>query len=184
MPKAKQKLSTKPFLLSIRKALRFIPILGFILSCAQHEKTNRPDQIAVEEIDNQVIQFNALLTKIYEGKIKPLSCIEDKEEAELLLRALASRFDSVTDVYQSRLDHQDEIQDLINNCESNCTCDYVEELFKENEIELSTPQSAQFNQIKAKMVSKNCTDQIQKIFCQSQLFRELDKEKDHFKYEE
>lgn len=184
MPKPTRKLSTIPFDTTIKKAITFVSILGFTLSCAQHKNLALDNQTGLVEIDNQVIQSNTLLTKIYEGEIKPLRCIEDKEEAELFLRALASRFDTVSDDYQSKLDNQDEIKNLINNCESNCTCDFLEELLKENEIDLTPAQSAQFKKIKIKKVTETCTAQIEELFCQSQLFRELDKEKDLFKYDE
>jgi hypothetical protein len=184
LPKFIQKLSTKAFGNPINKSLTVILILGFTFSCAQHKDLTFVNQTGPVEIDNQVIQSNTLLTKIYEGEIKPLGCIEDKEEAELFLRTLASRFDIVSDDYQSRLDDQDEIKKLINNCESNCTCDFLEELLKENEIDLTPAQSAQFKKIKFKKMTEACTAQIEESFCQSQLFRELEKEKDLFKYDE
>jgi hypothetical protein len=184
LPRSTQKLSTIPFDTTIKKAITFFSILGFTLSCAQHKDLALVNQTGPVEIDYKVIQSNTLLTKIYEGEIKPLSCVADKEEAELFLRTLASRFDIVSDDYQSRLDDQDEIKNLINNCESNCTCDFLEELLKENEIDLTPAQSAQFKKIKFKKVTEACTAQIEESFCQSRLFRELEKEKDLFKYDE
>ena len=184
MPKPIQNPSTILFDTTIKKAITIVSILGFTLSCAQHKNLTLVNQTGPVEIDYKVIQSNTLLTKIYEGEIKPLSCVEDKEEAELFLRTLASRFDNVSDDYQSKLDDQDEIKNLINNCESNCTCDFLEELLKENEIDLTPAQSAQFKKIKLKKVTEVCSAQIEELFCQSQLFRELDKEKDLFKYDE
>ena len=153
-----------------------------IFSCSHQSSQVSPP---LDNYDNriEIILANNLLTNVFEGKLKTNECIEDTEDSELLLKTLQSRFEEVTDSYQAKLDNDSEIENLIKNCEVDCSCHFLQDLFKENEIQLNKKLSSELKKQLNGDKFKTCTEKHRREFCQSELFKKLDQEKESFKFD-
>lgn len=130
----------------------------------------------------ELITSTQLLTKIYDGEMAPLSCVPDSSSAELLIRTLRPRLEVVIDDIEAILDQENEVISLVNNCQTDCTCEFVDEIFREHQVTLSKAHTL----ILQKGVVANegvCLKARAKIFCEGPLFKELDKEKSDFSFE-
>jgi 3-methyladenine DNA glycosylase AlkD len=85
---------------------------------------------------------------------------------------------------EAMLDHQNEIDNLVKTCDQNCTCGYVDDLFKEHLVTLSKSQRKMLNAKKTDKELARCMNFVQSTFCQSELYKTLDKEKGDFSFEE
>lgn len=132
----------------------------------------------------ELILGTQLLTKIFDEEMAPLECVPDVDEAALLLRTIRPRMEIVQDDMEALLDDPREVNDLIKTCDQNCTCGYVDELLREHLVNLSKPQRILLNKKKSDKEINRCLNFVQATFCQSDLYKTLNKEKEDFSFEE
>jgi hypothetical protein len=147
-------------------------------------KTETTPPVAKEFSRGELILGTQLLLKIFDKEMAPLECVPDTEEASLLLRTIRPRMEVVQDDMEAMLDHQNEIDNLVKTCDQNCTCGYVDDLFKEHLVTLSKSQRKMLNAKKTDKELARCMNFVQSTFCQSELYKTLDKEKGDFSFEE
>lgn len=158
--------------------------LLLILSCSTSSTSGKlsrsegPKDFSPREL----ITSAGLLTKIYDEVLPPLSCVPDAQAAELLLRTIRPRLEVVMDDIEALLDQDSEIDALIRNCQSDCMCEFIDEVFREHQLALTKGQ-AQTLQKGIKGNEKVCLSQRAETFCESTLFKELNKEKGDFSFE-
>lgn len=165
---------------------KLIPLL-VLLACSTGQNLNQSkttvDREALKDFSpRELITTTQMLTKIYDGDMKHLSCVPDQAEAELLLRTLRPRMEVVIDDIEALFDQDQEINSLANNCSTDCTCEFIDELFREHQITLTKAQKKNINLGIAEN-KKSCLSQRAKTFCSSALKKELDKEKSDFSFE-
>jgi hypothetical protein len=85
---------------------------------------------------------------------------------------------------EAMLDDPKEVSALINTCDQNCTCGYVDELLREHLVSLTKSQKAVLNRKKSEKELNRCLNFIQTTFCESELYKTLDKEKEDFSFED
>jgi hypothetical protein len=166
----------------------FIPLL-FILSCSTPQVTPPDSQTAkVESVKEfapgELILATQLLTKIFDKEMAPLGCVPDTDEASLLLRTIRPRMEVVQDDLEAMLDDQKEVEAMILNCDKNCTCDHVDDLIREHLVVLNKAQKKILASKKNDKELNRCLSYAQSTFCQSELYKQLDKEKSDFSFEE
>ena len=132
----------------------------------------------------EIILTNQLLTKIFDQEMAPLKCVPDVDEASLLLRTINPRREVVQDDMEALLDNESEVKTLIETCDQNCTCSYVDDLLKEHLVTLSKPLRATLEKKKIQKDLASCLNYAKETFCGSELFKELDQEKVDFNYED
>lgn len=167
---------------------RFL-LIFFFISCSTEMKKAAPTEqkspVIVKEFSRgELILATDFLSKIYDQEMAPVECVPDTSEAALLLRTIRPRAEVVIDDTEAMLDNPKEIQELINTCDQNCTCYYVDELFREHEITLTKSQKNVFNKKKSASEINRCFNYIKSTFCQSDLFRVLDSEKADFRFDD
>lgn len=161
---------------------KIIITLFLIISCSslKNQGASYPD--APKDFSpRELITTTALLTKIYDEQHPPLTCVPDADSSELLIRTLRPRLEVVIDDIEAVLDQDHEINSLVNNCQSDCTCEFLDEIFREHQLTLN---KAQIKVLK-KGISANekvCLPQRASTFCDGPLFKELDKEKEDFRF--
>lgn len=164
---------------------QIIPLL-LLVACSMVQKApskSAADKEALKDFSpRELITTTQMLTKIYDGEMKPLACVPDQDEAELLLRTIRPRMEVVIDDIEAVFDQDQEINSLVNNCQTDCTCEFLDDLFREHQISLSKVQSKVLNTGIASN-KKTCIAQRAKSFCESALKKELDKEKSDFSFE-
>ncbi len=168
--------------------LKFLLPLFFVTACTTapvkvvSEKTVTP---APREFSHgELILGTQLLTKIFDQEMAPLKCVPTIEEAALLLRTIRPRMDIVQDDLEALLDDPREVNDMINTCNQNCTCGYIDELFREHLVELSKEQQERLNKKRNEKEINRCLSYVQDTFCESDLYKTLDEEKVDFSFEE
>ena len=124
-----------------------------------------------------------LLAKIFDREMAPLNCVPDKNEAELLLRTIRPRMEQVYDDTEAMLDKSEDVEKLISTCEQDCTCGLVDDLLREHQVQISKAQQKKLGQKVSEKEISRCLEFTQNTFCQSDLFRTLDKEKVDFSFE-
>lgn len=155
----------------------------FISSCSMMEEQPKPH--APKEFSRgEVILGTQLLTKIFDQEMAPLKCVPDVDEASLLLRTLNPRMEVVQDDLEAMLDNDAEVKNLIESCDQNCTCSYVDELLREHLVTLDKPLRDQLDKKKKQKDLNSCLNYIKDTFCSSELYLELNKEKVDFSYDE
>lgn len=132
----------------------------------------------------EIILGTQLLTKIFDQEMAPLACVPDTEEASLLLRTIRPRMEVVEDDLEALLDDSKEVATLINTCEQNCTCSYVDDLLREHQVTLTKAQRKSLNNKKSDKEIARCLNYVQSTFCQGELYRTLESEKADFSFEE
>lgn len=160
-----------------------IILLFFALSCSHLETPSNPE-VAKEFAKGEVIIATELLTKIFDQEMAPLKCVPETDEASLLLRTIRPRMEAVEDDLEASLDNSDEIKELIRTCDQNCTCNYLESLFREHQVSLDPEQVKLLNSKNTEKELNRCMNFAQSTFCQSDLYHELNKEKVDFSFEE
>lgn len=165
--------------MSIKIAL----LLALSIACSQVE-TPKKTHIPKEFSRGELIMGTQLLTKIFDGEMAPLSCIPDQDEASLLLRTIRPRMDVVQDDLESLLDNSSEVEALIKSCDQSCICPYVDDLLREHQVTLTKTQLKMLESKKTQKEVNRCLTYMQETFCKSELYQELNKEKEDFSFEE
>jgi hypothetical protein len=160
-------------------------LLAFLIvvSCSQLEsphKAHAPKEFSPGEI----ILATQLLSKIFDGEMPPLSCVPDNDEASLFIRTIHPRMELVQDELESVLDDPKKIEEIIQSCDQNCTCFFMDELFREHLVTLNRNQKKILDVKKSQKEVNRCMSFIQQSFCQGELYKELNKEKEDFSFEE
>lgn len=160
-------------------------LLSFLAACSSVERSKTVAPTPAKEFaQGEVILATQLLTKIFDQEMAPLACVPDTAEASLLLRTIQPRMDLAQDDLEAKLDSSSEIDQMIENCEKDCTCSFVEELFREHQVTLTKAQSKSFTKKKAAKDLNRCLSYIQGTFCQSDLYKTLNEEKKDFSFDE
>lgn len=131
----------------------------------------------------EVVLAQQLLNKIFDQDMATLACVPDTEEAALLLRTIGPRLEMVQDDFEAKLDVATDIEGLIEVCDQNCTCQYIDDLFREHLVMLTKPQRKNLDQKKKIKDLNSCLNYAQSTFCQSELYQALNKEKIDFSFE-
>ena len=132
----------------------------------------------------ELILATRLLMKIFDQEMSPLACVPDTDEAQLLLRTIRPRMEVVEDDLEASLDDAQEVQKLVESCEKDCTCFYLDELLREHQVILTKKQKVILDPKKLEKEAARCMNFAQTTFCQGELYKELNKEKVDFTYDE
>lgn len=165
----------------------FLIVLAVACSSVPKKEIPKTPEVAPapkEFSRGELILGTQLLTKIFDKEMAPLECVPDTEEAGLLLRTIRPRMEIVEDDMEAMLDHSSDIDNLVKTCDQNCTCGYVDELFREHIVNLSKSQRKMLNAKKSEKEISRCMNYVQSTFCNSELYKTLDKEKGDFSFEE
>lgn len=154
-----------------------------LVSCSMLEGPVKP-HAPKEFSQGEVILGNQLLSKIFDQEMAPLTCVPDTDEAALLLRTLNPRMEIVQDDLEALLDQDAEVKRLIETCDQNCTCSYIDELMREHLVTLNKDLRTQLDQKKRQKDLNSCLNYVKETFCTSELYLELNKEKVEFSYDE
>ena len=150
-------------------------------SCAMIKTPSKPH--APKEFSRgEIILANQLLTKIFDQEMAPLKCVPDIDEASLLLRTINPRREVVQDDLEALLDNREELKNLIEKCDQNCTCSFVDELLREHLVVLDKKLRATLEKNMKLKDLASCLNYAQSTFCGSELFQELNREKVDFSY--
>jgi hypothetical protein len=163
-------------------SLKVILLLS-LFSCSTIEAPPRP-QTSKEFSRGEVILATQLLTKVYDQEMAPLKCVPDLDEAALLLRTLTPRMEVVQDDLEAMLDDESEITNLVASCDQNCTCSFIDDLFREHLVNLDKKIRMTLDQKKKQKDLNSCLNYVKETFCESELFKELELEKVDFSYRE
>lgn len=171
-------------------------LLILLVSCAQVEKSNnkkshndKPETVNHSDITTkefsrgELILGTELLTKIFDGEMSPISCVPSADEAELLLRTIRPRMEVAQGDLEAMMDNPEAVNNLINTCDQNCTCGYVDELIREHLVNLTKAQRKILNSKNTDKELVRCLNYVQNTFCQSELYKTLNKEKSEFTFE-
>lgn len=162
---------------------KIILLIFLTVSCTMLEKQSSP-HIPKDFSRGEVILATQLLSKIYDQEMAPLKCIKDLDEASLFMRTLNPRMEIVQDDLEAMLDNKEQLIELINECDKNCTCSYVDELLREHLVVLSKDLRNTLS-VKNKQKDLNaCLNYVRETFCKSDLYQELNKEKVDFTFDQ
>jgi hypothetical protein len=161
---------------------KLITIL-FLVSCAHVKAPENPAKIK-NFSKGEVIIATELLVKIFDQEMAPLKCVPDTEEASLLLRTIRPRMEVVEDDIEALLDNTKEVTELISSCDQNCTCQYLDDLFREHQVILNPKDKKTLSLKNTDKELNRCMNFAQSTFCQSELYHELNQEKADFSFEE
>lgn len=157
--------------------------LVLLVSCSQVQKPVNPD-VPKEFSQGELIMGTRLLSKIFDREMAPLPCVPDADEASLLLRTIRPRMDVVQDDMESMLDDDKKVAELINGCEINCSCVFIDELLREHQVILPKDQRKSLTDKIAPQKENKCMTYTQETFCKSELYQTLEREKVDFSFEE
>lgn len=147
-------------------------------------KTLPSSDITTKEFSRgELILGTELLTKIFDGEMSPIECVDSVDEAEILLRTIRPRMEVAQDDMEAMMDDAKEVNNLIKTCEQNCTCGYVDEIMREHLVNLTKQQRKILNEKKSDKELVRCMNYVQTTFCQSELYKTLNKEKSEFTFE-
>ena len=168
----------------LMRIAQFLVLMITCWSCAT--KVSAPANLAApkEFSRGEVILAHQLLTKIFDQEMAPLACVEDTDEASLLLRTLNPRMEVVQDDIEATLDDKDEVAKLITTCDQNCTCSFIDDLLREHLVVVTKDLRSQLDKKKQIKDLNSCLSYIQATFCQSDIFATLTQEKGEFSFEE
>jgi hypothetical protein len=161
-------------------------LLLLISACSSAPKQDSPaaPQAPKEFSRGELILGTDLLTKIFDQQMAPLECVANTDEASLLLRTIRPRMEIVEDDMEAMMDSQEDVANLINTCDQNCTCGFVDELLREHLVSLTKNQRKILSQKKSDKELNRCLNFVRTTFCQSELYKTLDQEKADFSFEE
>jgi hypothetical protein len=170
-------------------SVKFIVLLMFVVSCASPQVTPVASPAAKSEpvkefAPGELILATQLLTKIFDKEMAPLSCVPDTDEASLLLRTIRPRMEVVQDDMEAMLDDPKEVASMIQNCDKNCTCGHVDDLIREHLVILPKAQKKMLASKRNDKELNRCLNYAQSTFCQSELYKQLEREKSDFSFEE
>lgn len=132
----------------------------------------------------EVILATQLLGKIFDQEMSPLKCVPDTDEASLFLRTVNPRMELIQDDLEAMLDNETEVNNLVATCDQNCTCQYVDELLREHLVTLKKSQRVELEKKKKQKDLASCLNYSKETFCDSELYKELNREKVDFSYED
>lgn len=158
-------------------------LILFLCSCTMME-VSKKSTIPKEFSQGEIILANQLLTKIFDREMAPIKCVPDLDEASLLLRTINPRMAVVQDDLEAMLDSETEIQGLIEACDKNCTCSFIDELFRENLVVLRKENRLILDKMKKQKDLNSCLNYGKETFCDSELYKELSQEKVDFSFDE
>lgn len=162
--------------------LQKIVLFIFIVSCSH--RTESPSKTETSHFSKgEIILSSMLLMNIHDGVMPPLDCVQDREEAELFLRTIRPRMDEVDIYLDQNLQTADGREKLLNECLDNCTCEYIVQMMRENQTDLSSNEKIAWEKILKKYKNereKQCLSYIQSSYCSSPLQIDLENEKDDF----
>jgi len=164
-------------------SLKAIFLCFVITSCSILEKQTSP-HVPKEFSTGEVILATQLLSKIYDQEMAPLKCVTDLDEASLLIRTLNPRMEVVQDDLEAMLDDNAQLKELINECDKNCTCSFVDDLVREHLVVLSKELRNLLNAKKKQKDLNACLNYVRETFCKSELYLELNKEKVDFTFDQ
>jgi hypothetical protein len=163
-------------------------IILIISSCALKPPASqemKPPPLSSKNFSNEeMILAQELLSKIFDQEMAPLECIPNTDEAGLLLRTLRPRMEVVEDDLEASLDDNNKVKLLIESCHNHCICSYVEDLLKEHQVVLGTLEKKSLMKKNSPKELSRCLNFAKSTFCQSELYKELSKEKVDFTFEE
>lgn len=163
--------------------IKLILLLLFMVSCSHLEEPHNPE-VPKEFSASELILGTELLSKIFDMEMGTLSCVPNTEEASLLLRTIKPRMDVVQEDMEAMLEDPGAVNKLINNCDKSCICNYVDDLLRENLVSLSKEQQKVLEKKKSPEEVNRCMNYARSTFCESELYKELAKEKSDFSFEE
>jgi hypothetical protein len=161
----------------------FLILVMTLGACSMMEAPTRP-HAPREFSQGEVILATQLLSKIYDQEMAPLKCVPHAQEASLLLRTIHPRMEVVQDDLEASLDDTKAVTELINSCDQNCTCSFVDDLLREHLVTLSKADRANLDRKKNEKDLNKCLNYVQSTFCDSDIFKELNKEKVDFTFDE
>ena len=164
------------------KLLKTLFIFTFI-SCSQLTPPQNPSHPKDFQAGD-IVNANQLLTEIFEQEIPPIDCVPTIDEASLLLRTLSPRMELVQDDFEALLDDESKVAGLIQECELNCTCGFIEDLFREHMVPLDKKLKRILDDKIRKDKNQACMTQVKAKFCLSDLYRTINLEKEDFTYQE
>lgn len=160
-----------------------IAVLFILISCSHLEAPKNPE--APKEFSRgEVILATELLTRVFDQEMAPLSCVPDTDEASLLLRTIRPRMEVVQDDLEAMLDDQSAVKQMIETCNLDCTCNYIDGLIREHLVALTPAQKKLLNQKNTEKELSRCMNFAQTTFCQGDLYKELNREKSDFSFVE
>ena len=160
-----------------------IIFLFLLCSCSMMEGPPKPH--APKEFSRgEVILGTQLLTKIFDQEMAPIKCVPDLDEASLLLRTINPRMEIAQDDMEAMLDIESEVKSLIEKCDQNCTCSYVDDLVREHLVILNKNLRATLDKKKKQKDLNSCLNYVKETFCTSELYQELNREKADFSFDE
>ncbi len=167
-------------------SIRILLVLILIVACSTDKKSKRTTTTTpVKEFSRgEIILGTQLLTKIFDGEMGPIECVPDNDEASLLLRTIRPRMEMTEDDLEAVLDQEAEVKKLIDTCDQNCTCVYVDDLLREHLVTLTNADRKILTQKRSEKEVNRCMAFVQNTFCQSELYRTLNSEKADFSFEE
>lgn len=164
-----------------------LTLIAFLLfvACSTEKKSRVVPVVEQKEFSRgEVILATQLLTKIFDGEMGAIECVPDTDEASLLLRTIRPRMEVVEDDMEALLDNSEEVRTLINTCDQNCTCVYVDDLLREHLVSLTKGQRKMITEKRSEKEINRCMSFVQNTFCTSELYRALNAEKADFSFEE
>lgn len=164
-------------------SLKIIFFFFVIASCSMIEKQSSP-YIPKDFSRGEVILATQLLSKIYDQEMAPLECVKNLDEAALLIRTLNPRMEVVQDDLEAMLDDSVQLKELINECDQNCTCSFVDDLVREHLVVLSKELRDSLNTKKKQKDLNACLNYVRETFCKSEIYLELSKEKVDFTFDQ
>lgn len=163
--------------------MKHLFIILLFCSCSTTDITKK--YTPVKKISQgEVILGSQLLTKIFDQEMAPLSCVPDTDEASLLLRTIHPYMEIIQDDLEAILDSDAEIKSLVETCNQNCTCTYIDELLRENLVTLKKGLRKNLDKMKKQKDLNSCLNYAKETFCGSELYKQLEREKGDFSYDE
>ncbi len=163
------------------KTFSLIFLISFMGSCSNLNTNSGMTTPPVKLNMTETLHARELLLNIMNRKNEPLPCVEDSEEAAILLKTLEPEYDEILDHYQAKLDDDKEIAKLIQACEDDCSCLFISSLLEENEIQIEKKVK---KELKMKISGErftNCTQKMTNLFCSSSIYKKMEHEKLEFK---
>lgn len=166
-------------------SIRILLVLITIVACSTAKKSTKTSTVQAKEFSRgEIILGTQLLTKIFDGEMGPIECVPDNDEASLLLRTIRPRMEMTEDDLEAVLDQEAEVKKLIDTCDQNCTCVYIDDLLREHLVTLKNADRKILTQKRSEKEVNRCMAFVQNTFCQSELYRTLNSEKADFSFEE
>jgi hypothetical protein len=89
----------------------------------------------------------------------------------------------IEDDMDAMMDDLQKINELINTCDQNCTCSFVDEIIREHQVSLIKSMRKKLSQKNSDKEGARCMNYAQSTFCQSELYKTLNQEKEEFTFE-